>query len=190
MAQNLVLNILAKDKTKQAFNGVRAGLSNLRSAVFSVQGAIIGIGGGLAIKSILNVGSTVEQLRLRFAFLFKGVKEGDKAFQGLIDFAGKVPFSLDEISSASGSLAVVAKDADELQKILKITGNVASVTGLDFRTTAEQIQSIIDSQMPREEKRHRAQWIFDNTLDQDTIAPRVNSLHQVFLDRSKQNIKE
>ena len=57
-------------------------------------------------------------------------------------------------------------------------------------TTAEQIQSIIDSQMPREEKRHRAQWIFDNTLDQDTIAPRVNSLHQVFLDRSKQNIKE
>ena len=75
MAQNLVLNILAKDKTKQAFNGVRAGLSNLRSAVFSVQSAIIGIGGGL-VKSILNVGSSVEQLRLRFAFLFKGVQEG------------------------------------------------------------------------------------------------------------------
>ena len=55
MAQNLVLNILAKDKTKQAFNGVRAGLTNLRSAVFSVQSAILGIGGGLAIKSILNV---------------------------------------------------------------------------------------------------------------------------------------
>ena len=41
MAQNLVLNILAKDKTKQAFNGVRAGLTNLRSAVFSVQSAIV-----------------------------------------------------------------------------------------------------------------------------------------------------
>ena len=145
MAQNLVLNILAKDKTKQAFNGVRAGLSNLRSAVFSVQGAIIGIGGGLAIKSILNVGSTVEQLRLRFAFLFKGVKEGDKAFQGLIDFAGKVPFSLEEIQAGAGNLAVVTKNAEELNEILKITGNVASVTGLDFRTTAEQIQRSFSS---------------------------------------------
>jgi hypothetical protein len=145
MAQNLVLNILAKDKTRQAFNGVRAGLSNLRSAVFSVQSAIIGIGGGLAIKSILNVGSTVEQLRLRFAFLFKGVKEGDKAFQGLIDFASRVPFSLEEIQAGAGNLAVVTKNAEELNEILKITGNVASVTGLDFRTTAEQIQRSFSS---------------------------------------------
>ena len=36
MAQNLVLNILAKDKTKQAFNGIRAGLTNLRSSIFCV----------------------------------------------------------------------------------------------------------------------------------------------------------
>lgn len=145
MAQNLVLNILAKDKTKQAFNGVRAGLTNLRSAVFSVQSAILGIGGGLAVKSILNVGSTVEQLRLRFAFLFKGVKEGDKAFQGLIDFASKVPFSLEEIQAGAGNLAVVTKNAEELNEILKLTGNVASVTGLDFRTTAEQIQRSFSS---------------------------------------------
>ena len=145
MAQNLVLNILAKDKTRQAFRGVRAGLTNLRSAVFSVQSAIIGIGGGLAIKSILNVGSTVEQLRLRFAFLFKGVKEGDKAFQGLIDFASRVPFSLEEIQAGAGNLAVVTKNAEELNEILAITGNVASVTGLDFRTTAEQIQRSFSS---------------------------------------------
>ena len=47
MAQNLVLNILAKDKTKMAFNGIRAGLSNLRNSIFSVQSALIGIGAGL-----------------------------------------------------------------------------------------------------------------------------------------------
>ena len=145
MAKNLVLNILAKDKTKQAFAGVRAGLTNLRSTVFSLQSAIIGIGAGLAVKSILNVGSTVEQLRLRFAFLFKGVKEGDKAFAGLIDFASRVPFSLEEIQAGAGNLAVVTKNAEELNEILAITGNVASVTGLDFRTTAEQIQRSFSS---------------------------------------------
>ena len=145
MAQNLVLNVLARDKTKQAFNSVRAGLSNLKASIFSVQSALVGVGGGLVVRSILKVGSEVENLGIRFNFLFGNVKEGQKAFKGLIDFAGKVPFSLDEISSASGSLAVVSKDADELQKILKITGNVASVTGLDFRTTAEQIQRSFSS---------------------------------------------
>ena len=145
MAKNLVLNILAKDKTRQAFDGVSSGLTNLRSTVFSLQSAIIGIGAGLAVKSILNVGSTVEQLRLRFAFLFKGVKEGDKAFAGLIDFASRVPFSLEEIQAGAGNLAVVTKNAEELNEILAITGNVASVTGLDFRTTAEQIQRSFSS---------------------------------------------
>ena len=145
MAQNLVLNILAKDKTRQAFAGVRSGLANLRSAVFSVQSALVGIGGGLVVKSILDVGSNVEQLRLRFAFLFKGVQEGDKAFKGLIDFASKVPFTLEEIQAGAGNLAVVTKNAEELNEVLKLTGNVASVTGLDFRTTAEQIQRSFSS---------------------------------------------
>jgi len=145
MAQNLVLNILARDKTRQAFNGIRAGLSNLRASIFSVQSALIGIGGGLVVRSFVNVGREVEELGIRFNFLFGNVAEGQKAFKGLIDFAGKVPFSLEEIASASGNLAVVTDNAEELQKVLKITGNVAAVTGLDFRTTAEQIQRSFSS---------------------------------------------
>ena len=145
MAQNLVLNILARDKTRQAFNGIRAGLSNLRASIFSVQSALIGIGGGLVVRSFVNVGREVEELGIRFNFLFGNVEEGQKAFKGLIDFAGRVPFSLEEIASASGNLAVVTDNAEELQKVLKITGNVASVTGLDFRTTAEQIQRSFSS---------------------------------------------
>jgi hypothetical protein len=140
MAQNLVLNILARDKTKQAFNGIRAGLSNLRASIFSVQSALIGIGGGLIVRSFINVGSQVEDLGIRFNFLFGNVKEGTKAFDNLVNFAAKVPFSLEEIAGASGNLAVVSKDADDLTRILKITGNVAAVTGLDFQQTATQIQ--------------------------------------------------
>ncbi len=145
MAQNLVLNILARDKTKVAFNGIRAGLNNLRASIFSVQSALIGIGGGLVVRSFVNVGREVEELGIRFNFLFGNVEEGQKAFKGLIDFAGRVPFSLQEIASASGNLAVVTDNAEELQKVLKITGNVAAVTGLDFRTTAEQIQRSFSS---------------------------------------------
>jgi len=140
MAQNLLINILAKDKTKQALGTVQAGLGRLQKTVFSIQSALAGIGGALVIRSLVNVGSQVENLGVRFAFLFKGMEEGNKAFDTLINFAARVPFSLEDISAASGNLAVVSKDAEDLAKILEITGNVATVTGIDFQTTATQIQ--------------------------------------------------
>ena len=139
MAQNLILNILANDKTKIAFNNVGASLTRLRASVFSVKSALLGLGVGATIKSIIKVGAEVEQLGARFNFLFGSVEEGKKAFSGMINFASQVPFSLEAIASASTNLAVVSKDAEELQKNLKITGNVAFITGLDFQTTAEQI---------------------------------------------------
>ena len=140
MAQNLKINILAKDKTKQAFNGIRGRLQKLKDSVISVKGAIVGVGAGLVIKSFVNVGKSVEDLQVRLKQLFGSTQEGAKAFQVMTDFASQVPFSLEQIQNASGNLAVVSGNAERLSKILEITGNVASVTGLDFQTTAEQIQ--------------------------------------------------
>ena len=140
MAQNLKINILAKDKTKQAFNGIRGRLQKLKDSVISVKGAIVGIGAGLVVKSFVNVGKNVEDLQVRLKQLFGSTQEGAKAFDVMAKFASKVPFSLEQIQNASGNLAVVSGDANRLSKILEITGNVASVTGIDFQTTAEQIQ--------------------------------------------------
>jgi dephospho-CoA kinase len=53
-----------------------------------------------------------------------------------------------------------------------------------------QIQRIIDSQMSREEKLTRAEWVFDNALSQKTITERVDVLHTTFLalaNTSKEN---
>jgi len=140
MAQNLKINITAQDKTKQAFNGIRGGLASLKNAVFSLKGAFVGLGAGLVVKSFITTGKSIEDLQVRLKQLFGSTQEGAKAFDVMANFASKVPFSLEQIQEASGNLAVVAGDADRLSKILEITGNVASVTGLDFRTTAEQIQ--------------------------------------------------
>ena len=140
MAQNLKINITAKDKTQQAFQGVRGRLKGLKDSIFSVQGALVGLGGGLAIRSIVGTGRSIEDLQVRLKQLFGSTQEGAKAFDVMANFAAKVPFSLEQIQQASGNLAVVAGDANQLSKILEITGNVAAVTGLDFATTAEQIQ--------------------------------------------------
>ena len=141
MARNkLRFDIDAKDRTKAAFSRIRGSLGRLRKSVFSVQGALIGLGAGMVAKTFIKTAMDVENLQLRFKFLFKSTEEGAKAFNKLKTFAGQVPFSLEQIAQGSGNLAVVTKSADELQKMLELTGNVAAVTGLDFRTTAEQKQ--------------------------------------------------
>ena len=132
----LNIDIVARDKTKQALGRVRSSLSNLKKSIFSVQSAFIGLGAGLVVKNLVSTGRELENLRVRLKFLLKDTNEGAKAFDNMVKFASKVPFSLEEIQSGSGILATVTDNADDLQKMLEITGNVAATTGLDFRTAA------------------------------------------------------
>ena len=129
---------------------LQAGAAKAR-ATFAALGTTlkVGVGVGLAavtfgigkfVKDTFAAGKLTESLQVRFKLLFGTVEEGSKAFKVMNDFASKVPFSLEAIAAGSGNLAVISKDADQLNKILEVTGNVAAATGLDFRQTAEQIQ--------------------------------------------------
>ena len=140
MAKQVKIDIVAKDKTKNAISSTKKSLGGLTKFAIAAGVAMAGIAAVKGIKDLARVGKEIESLKIRFGFLFGTVKEGEKAFDNLAKFAAKVPFSLGEISAASGNLAVVAKDAKDLSRILEITGNVAAVTGLDFQTTASQIQ--------------------------------------------------
>ena len=138
--QKLNIDIVAKDRSKQALGGLQKGLGRLKQSVFNLRNAFIGLGAGLVIRNIVNTGKQIENLQVQLKFLFGSAQEGAKAFDEMAKFAAKVPFSLQEIQAGSGVLAVVSDDAKELANLMKITGNVAAVTGLDFKTTAEQIQ--------------------------------------------------
>jgi len=140
MTKKVNIDIVAKDKTKGAINTTKKGLDGLKKSVFNLRNAFLGLGTGLLIKNLVQTGKEVESLKVRFKFLFGSAQEGAVAFDNLAKFAGRVPFSLEEIARSSGNLAVVSKDAADLSRILEITGNVAAVTGLDFQTTASQIQ--------------------------------------------------
>lgn len=140
MTQKLNIDIVARDKSKQALNGVQKSLGRLKNSVFNLKNAFLGLGAGLVVRNLVNTGKQLENLRTRLKFLLKDTNEGAKAFENMTKFASKVPFSLEEIQAGAGILATVTDNADDLQKMLEITGNVAAVTGLDFRTTGEQIQ--------------------------------------------------
>jgi hypothetical protein len=128
------------EKVAQRGRNAIAGLSTALSVGLAAGFAAVTAGAGKFLKDTFDAGNTVESLGIRFKLLFGSVEEGAKAFDTLTDFAAKVPFSLEEISKGSGNLAVISKDAGELNEILKVTGNVAAATGLDFQQTATQIQ--------------------------------------------------
>jgi len=138
--KQLNIDILARDKSRQALKQVQGNLNETKQSVINLKNALVGLGVGAVLKSFVDVGKEAESLQIRFKFLFGSAEEGAIALNNLTKFASKVPFSLQEIATASGNLAVVSKDAEDLSRILEITGNVASVTGLDFQTTATQIQ--------------------------------------------------
>ena len=143
--QRLLIEIQTKNekalgKLNKNINGLSKSTFGLGTAAKAALGIFAAIGATKIVKGFINVGRQVESLRLRFKFLFGSAKEGAKAFDVLTQYAGTVPFSLEQIAAASGNLAVVSKTAEELADNLFITGNVAAIAGLDFKTTGEQIQ--------------------------------------------------
>ena len=135
----------SSNKIKKSLQGMGSSFAKLGGSALKFGTVLGGVFGAVAIKSVVNTGMQIETLEVRLKALFGSAEEGSKAFKEMVKFAGKVPFTLGQIQQGAGSLAVVSKDADHLAKLMEITGNVASVTGLDFRATSEQIQRSLSS---------------------------------------------
>jgi phage tail tape-measure protein len=138
--QDIKIRILAQDKSKQALSGVRNSLGRVKDAALSVQGALLGIGAGAALKSIITTAAEVESLQVRLKFLTGSTKDAGIAFKVMNEYASSVPFALADIERASPSLLTVADNVEDLNELLQITGDIAAVSGLSFDETAMQIQ--------------------------------------------------
>jgi len=132
--------VTGSKRAKNAITGIGKAASGVKSRILSLQGALLGLGAGALVKSIITTASSVESLKVRLQFLTKSGEEATQAFKDMNTFAAKVPFSLEEIERASPLLLTVAKDAGELNDLLAITGDIAAVSGLSFEATAGQLQ--------------------------------------------------
>ena len=137
-ANNQVKNSSSKmSNSMQKFGNM---MDRVGKRVLTFGTLFAGAFGAYQVKQVVDVGRQIEDLQVRLKALFGTAEEGARAFDVMVKFASKVPFSLADIQQASGNLAVVSKDANELAEVLEITGNVAGATGLSFTQTAEQIQ--------------------------------------------------
>ena len=144
MAQQLKIDIVAKDKSQQAFNKIQGSLAKAKAAVFNLKNAFIGLGAGLVIKGIINAGMQIEELGVQLEALFGSAKKGKEALDAVTKFAKTTPFELSNIQQGVTALATVAEKAESLgisfEELLKITGNTAVQLGGDFALASQQIQ--------------------------------------------------
>ena len=144
MAQQLKIDIVAKDKSTQAFNKVQGSLAKVKGAVFNLKNAFIGLGAGLVLRGIVNAGMQIEELGVQLEALFGSAKKGKAALDTVTKFAKTTPFELSNIQQGVTALATVSEKAESLgisfEELLKITGNTAVQLGGDFALASQQIQ--------------------------------------------------
>ena len=90
MTKKVNIDIIAKDKSKNALKSVRSNLDSVKKSVFNLKNAFIGLGAGLAIKSLVNTGKSIENLQVRLKFLFGTAEAGAKAYDEIKGRTGKM----------------------------------------------------------------------------------------------------
>jgi len=142
--QKLNIDIVAKDKSKQAFNRLQGTLSKVKGSIFNLKNAFIGLGAGVVLKGIVSAGMQIEELGVQLEALFGSAKKGKEALDVVTKFAKTTPFELSNIQQGVTALATVSEKAESLgisfEELLKITGNTAVQLGGDFALASQQIQ--------------------------------------------------
>ena len=70
--KRLEILLTAKDATDKAIGSVNRGLASLKNTVFSLKGALAGLGAGMAAKSFIDTAASFERLEVKLNALTKG----------------------------------------------------------------------------------------------------------------------
>jgi hypothetical protein len=120
------IDIIAKDKTRQAMQSATKGVDRLKGSFFSLKNAIVGIGAVLAGRSILQTTAEFEDLRDSLNSVTGSAQSGGKAFEFISDFATKSQFSVQELTRSF--ITLKASGIEPTEKLFRTFTDTASVT--------------------------------------------------------------
>ncbi|MBW1666843.1 MAG: hypothetical protein JRJ66_02090 [Deltaproteobacteria bacterium] len=146
-SETLQLIIKAKDAASgelavvnRSLKAVRGTLNSLPKMIFNLKTAFAGLGLGLTAKQFIDAASSAEQYQTRLRVLLGSSKEGNRLFQEMADYAGKVSFRYEEIMGAATNLAGVMKGGtDEVKQWMPLIGDLAAATGMSIEETTGQV---------------------------------------------------
>ena len=126
---NIRLNVI--DNASKAFD-------SLKGSIFNLRNALIGLGTGVAFKSLVDIGKQAEQAKARLTSLTGSTAQGGRAFDQFTKFAIDAKIPLEEVIASSRKLIALGSSPERLAKNLEIISNISAQTGLSFETTVDQ----------------------------------------------------
>ena len=120
------LNIIAKDKSKQALQKVQSNLDVVKKSAFNLKNALIGVGTALAVRSILQTTAEFEDLRDSLDSVTGSAKSGGQAFGFISDFATRSQFSVQELTRSF--ITLKASGIEPTERLFRTFTDTASVT--------------------------------------------------------------
>ena len=120
------IDIIAKDKSKQALKGVQSNLDRVKSSAGKLKAALVAIGGALVVREVLRVTAEFEDLRDSLKSVTGSAEAGKQAFDFISDFATRTQFSVQDLSRSF--ITLKASGIEPTEKLLRVFTDTAAVT--------------------------------------------------------------
>lgn len=131
--------ITAKDMARRELNATTRVLGRVRGAVFSLQGALAGLGIALGLKSFIKASSTAESFQLRLESLTGSQEKANHAFREGARLAARMPHEYrDVMGSVTALTGVMEHGVDEALSWMPLISDLAAVSGLSLEETTSQ----------------------------------------------------
>ena len=133
--QQLNIKLNAIDNASKAFIEVK-------NNIFNLKNALIGLGAGATLRSILKAGSEAEKLRSQFLQLAPSINEGKKAFENLQKFISNSPLPSDQIEQSASAIFALTKNSDKLIDSLTAIQNASIALNIPLETVAREFNNL------------------------------------------------
>ena len=120
------IDIIARDKSKQALKGVQGNLDRVKSSAGKLKAALVAIGGALVVREVLRVTAEFEDLRDSLKSVTGSAEAGKQAFDFISDFATRTQFSVQDLSRSF--ITLKASGIEPTEKLLRVFTDTAAVT--------------------------------------------------------------
>ena len=114
-------------KISRAIGGA---FDRLKRQVFNLRNAFVVLAAGLAIRQLIKVGSTFEQLRIQLKTVTGDVIKAEQAFEGIKDLAIETPFAVENLTTSFIRLKAIG--IEPTRDLMIAFGDVAAGLGRDI----------------------------------------------------------
>lgn len=137
---------ILKRQGVDAVSGVGSAFSKLKDQIFSIKGAIAGLGIGFIVRDFIQAGRETENYSIRLRVLLGSVEEGNRLFKAMNEYAARTPFEFREVMGAATQLAGVLKGGSkEIEGYMPLIADLAAASGLMIEEATGQVVRMLSA---------------------------------------------